>query len=909
MRAGGPYPAGRSPRRGGPGSGSEAMTDTIPAAPRPVLRSEYTPAAFVVQRVDLAFSLEPRDTRVRARLEVRRRGGKGAPLVLNGEELELLTLSIDGRPLAPGAWTLDAEHLTIPGVPDAFTLESEVRIVPAANTALSGLYTSGGSFCTQCEAEGFRRITFFPDRPDVMARYTVTIEADRARYPVLLSNGNRVAVEALPGGRQRVRWEDPFPKPCYLFALVAGDLHCHAGSFRTRSGRDVRLEIWVEPKDADKCEHALRSLGQAMRWDEERFGREYDLDLYMIVAVSDFNFGAMENKGLNIFNSKFVLARPETATDDDYESIQGVIAHEYFHNWTGNRVTCRDWFQLTLKEGLTVYRDQEFSAQTNSPAVQRIADVGALRLRQLPEDAGPMAHPIRPESYLEMDNFYTATVYEKGAEVVRMLATLLGREGFRRGMDLYFQRHDGQAVTCDDFRAALADANGRDLAQFERWYSQAGTPVLGAAGAWDEEAGRYALTLRQACPAGQDAERWRPLHVPVRVGLVGPDGADLPLALEGGEGAPLERVLELTTAEATFVFTGIRQRPVPSLLRGYSAPVILEIERSRAELAFLFAHDSDPFCRWDAGQALFAGAILEAAEAVRAGREPRLDPAVVEAFRAVLVDPRLDGSMRAVSLTLPPERELVLRMARPEPTSLHRGRELVVERIAGALRDELRAVHERLRPRAPYSAERAEIDRRRARNLVLGYLVATREPESVELARAQLDGADNMTDAEAALAALTEVEGPVREGALARFHGRWAADPLVVDKWFALQAKCTLPGAPARVRALAAHPAFNTANPNRVRALVSAFALDNVSGFHDPSGEGYAFVADHVLEIDPRNPQLASRLAAAFLVWRRFDPARQDAMRRQLERMAAREGLSKHTFEIVQKALGDPSAG
>jgi len=884
------------------------MTDTIPAAPRPVLRSAYAPAAFTVEHVELTFSLEPRDTRVRSRLQVRRRGDPAAPLVLHGEELELLSLSLDGRPLAPGTWSLDPERLTIPAVPDAFTLESEVRIVPAANSSLSGLYTSGGSFCTQCEAEGFRRITYFPDRPDVMARYTVTIEADRARYPVLLANGNRVAVDELPGGRRRARWEDPFPKPSYLFALVAGDLACHAGTFRTQSGRDVRLEIWVEPRNADKCEHALRSLREAMRWDEVRFGREYDLDLYMIVAVSDFNFGAMENKGLNIFNSKYVLARPETATDDDYESIQGVIAHEYFHNWTGNRVTCRDWFQLTLKEGLTVYRDQEFSAEMNSAAVKRVADVGGLRVRQFPEDAGPMAHPIRPESYLEMNNFYTATVYEKGAEVVRMLATLLGREGFRRGMDLYFRRHDGQAVTCDDFRAAMADANGRDLGQFERWYSQAGTPLLGAAGAWDEASGRYALTLRQACPAGQDAGRWRPLHIPVRVGLVGPDGQDLPLALEGGQGAPRERVLELTTSEATFVFTGIRRRPVPSLLRGYSAPVILQIERTTAELAFLFAHDSDPFCRWDAGQSLFSGAILELAEAARDG-EPGLDRAVVEAFRAVLVDPRLDGSMRAVSLGLPPERELVLRMVRPDPDALHRARELVLERIAVALRDELRAVHEAARPRGPYSAERAEVDRRRTRNLALGYLVASGAPEAVALALEQLEGADNMTDAEAALAALAQVAGTERERAFARFYQRWASDPLVVDKWFALQAKCALPGAPTRVRELASHQAFAAANPNRIRALVLAFALDNVPGFHDPSGEGYAFVADHVLEVDPRNPQLASRLAAAFLPWRRFDSSRQDAMQRELERIVARAGLSKNTFEIVRKALDAPPQG
>jgi aminopeptidase N len=572
--------------------------------PRTIYRADYRPADYRIDTVDLRFDLTRDATLVAARLGVRRNEGlvgDTPPLVLDGESLELCSVAIDGHALPQSAYHVTAESLVVEHPPARFELETLVRIHPEQNTKLSGLYASGGMYCTQCEAHGFRRITYFIDRPDVMARYRVRIEADRERFPVLLSNGNRVAEEALGGGRHAVTWEDPFPKPSYLFALVAGDLRCHAGAFTTRSSRDVRLEIWVEPRNLDRCEHALRSLQKAMRWEEERFGLEYDLDLYMIVAVNDFNMGAMENKGLNIFNAKYVLALPETATDDEYQAIEGVIAHEYFHNWTGNRVTCRDWFQLTLKEGLTVFRDQEFTSDTTSRAAKRIADVKALRALQFPEDAGPMAHPIRPESYIAMDNFYTATVYEKGAEVVRLYDTLLGADGFRRGMDLYFERHDGQAVTCDDFRAAMADANGVDLERFERWYAQAGTPSVEAHGSYSAEAHRYTLTLRQTLPHAEQEPPPAPLPIPVALGLLGPDGSDLPLVLEGETSqGPTTRVLLLEESEQSFAFTGIGAPPVPSLLRGFSAPVRLCAAREPSELAFLMARDRGCCSSWRA---------------------------------------------------------------------------------------------------------------------------------------------------------------------------------------------------------------------------------------------------------------------------------------------------------------------
>ncbi|MBK7829688.1 aminopeptidase N [Nannocystis sp.] len=880
-----------------------------PAPPQVIRREDYCPPAFGIDRVELRFELDEDVSTVHATLALRRAPGAAADaaLVLDGEGLVLRSVAIDGRTLGPEAYAQDAATLTIAAVPDVFELRTVVEIRPQDNTELTGLYRSSGNYCTQCEAEGFRRITFFLDRPDVMARYRVTLAADRTRYPVLLANGNRVAAGELPGGRHFATWDDPFPKPSYLFALVAGDLRCHAGEFTTASGRRVRLEIWVEPENIDRCEHALRSLQRAMLWDEQRFGREYDLDIYMIVAVSDFNMGAMENKGLNIFNAKYVLARPDTATDDDYEAIEKVIAHEYFHNWTGNRVTCRDWFQLTLKEGLTVFRDHWFSADMGSPAVTRIAEVLALRTAQFAEDSGPMAHPIRPESYVEMNNFYTATVYEKGSEVIGMLRTLLGDAGFRRGMDLYFERHDGQAVTCDDFRAALADANGRDLEQFGRWYSQVGTPVLRARTTHDPATGRFTLRLEQAPPlaAGAGREAAPLLHIPVAMGLLAPDGSSLPLQLVGEAAAsPGEtRVLELREQAQSFEFVGVQEAPAVSLLRGFSAPVELDYPRSDDELARLMGADPDAFARWDAGQELARRVLLRLCDDAVAGRELVIDERLVTACGRVLADPRLDGSLKALALTLPNERILGQHQTIVAVEGLHRARQFVVRALAEALQGPLRAIYSETAPRGPYAITQAEIDRRRLHNLALGYLAALGDDASVALAVAQFKDADNMSDSQEALACLIEVGGPVREAGLAEFHARWRGDALVLDKWFTLQAVSGHPDTLERVLALAHHPDFTLANPNRTRALLASFGLRNQFHFHDASGRGYQLLADKVCELDPHNPHVAARLVSAFNNWRRFDSGRQAAMHAQLQRIAGLPGLSRSTQEIVARAL------
>ncbi len=875
--------------------------------PRAIYRRDYRLPDYRIDCVELDFDLREDETLVRARLAVRREPtllGDAPPLVLAGQELETLSLAIDGRPLAAREYGEGDESLEIPAPPERFTLESLVRIHPERNTALSGLYRSSGNFCTQCEAHGFRRITWFLDRPDVMARYAVRIEADRERYPVLLSNGNRIAEEEVAGGRHAVRWRDPSPKPSYLFALVAGNLHCHAGAFTTRSGRVVRLEIWVEPQNADRCEHALRALERAMRWDEQVFGLEYELDVYMIVAVSDFNMGAMENKGLNIFNAKYVLAKPETATDDEYEAIAAVIGHEYFHNWTGNRVTCRDWFQLTLKEGLTVFRDQQFTADQTSAAVKRIRDVVALRTNQFPEDAGPMAHPIRPESYISMDNFYTATVYEKGAEVVRLYHTLFGADGFRRGMDLYFERHDGQAVTCDDFRAAIADANGADLTSFERWYAQAGTPRLEAHGQWDAAARTYSLRLSQSLPDARGGSPRDPLPIPVRMGLLGADGRDLPLRLAGERGAaPTTRVVLLEDAEVTLRFEGITEKPVPSLLRGFSAPVQLAMPRSRGELAFLFARDSDPVSRWDAGQTLAQELVLELAADAAAGRPLALDAEFTAAIARVLDDPALDGSLRALMLALPNLRVLGEAMATIDYASLHAAREFAIAELARAHRARFEAIAAERPGDRPYRTLRAAIDRRRLRNAALRYLATLADRGWIARVEQQFERADNMTDRQAALSILVDLPGAAREAPLARFYDEWRKDPLVLDKWFTVQALSTREDTFERVAVLACHADFTLTNPNRVRALVASFASGNPVRFHAADGRAYAFLADVVLELDRRNPQLAARLASGFGPWRRFAPAQQSQMRAQLERIAASAPISKDLFEIATRAL------
>lgn len=878
--------------------------------PQPIYRKDYRPPHYWIDTVELTVSLHEDYAEIRATLQIRRNEDATdgpQPLVLHGERLQLRSIALDGEALPDSAWVSDEQTLTVHDVPDRFSLTTVVRTEPQHNTQLEGLYRSGKTFCTQCEAEGFRRITYFLDRPDVMARYTTTIEADKARYPVLLSNGNREQAGDLPQGRHFVRWRDPFPKPSYLFALVAADLRCHHGEYVTRSGRALRLEIWVEPHNIDACEHALRSLQRAMAWDEEVFGLEYDLDVYMIVAVSDFNMAAMENKGLNIFNDKFVLARPQTATDDDYENIEGVIAHEYFHNWTGNRVTCRDWFQLTLKEGLTVFRDEQFSADMGSAAVKRILDVRTLRTAQFAEDASPTAHPIRPEAYIEMNNFYTVTVYNKGAEVIRMIHTLLGPQGFRQGMDLYFQRHDGQAVTCDDFVAAMADGSGVDLRQFSRWYEQVGTPVVEAEGTWDPAMSRYILHLRQR-PSPVAKGPTPPLHIPIATGLVGPQGQDLPLRVEPSvtmrDGSAL---LELRERQQTFVFHGITEPPVLSILRGFSAPVKLELARDEDELGFLMGHDPDPWGRWDAAQTFAQRMILGMVAARSSDRPMELDPRFSQAWGRILVDPALDGSLKALTLTLPDERVLGQAMKIVDVEGLHAARRHVLRALAGDHAAALATTRAQLDP-GPYRLDREAIAARRLRNTALALLGEQDDPaarqQAVAQARAQLSGADNMTDAEAALCCLVAAGGQIRERALADFYAQWKHDPLVLDKWFTAQAISSVPDTLDRVIALSKHPDFNLRNPNRVRALLGAFSVRNQAMFHAADGRGYALLADHVLELDRLNPQGAARLVGPLGHWQRFDSGRRALMQAQLDRICQQPGLSKDVFELANKALG-----
>jgi aminopeptidase N len=878
-----------------------------PAAPAVTRLADYTPPDWLVDTVELEFELGEEGTSVRSKLAIRVNpagGGAVRPLVLDGTQLELLALRLDGRALAPAEYALGEETLTLACVPAAFTLEVETRIHPETNTALEGLYRTGGTFCTQCEARGFRKITYYPDRPDVMAKFTTAIVAERARYPVLLSNGDRIAAEDLPGGRHRVVWRDPYAKPCYLFALVAGDLVRVADTYTTRSGRRVALELYVAAHNRDQCAHALASLARAMRWDEEVYGLEYDLDTYMIYSADDFNMGAMENKGLNIFNSKYVLARPETATDADYEGIEGVIAHEYFHNWTGNRVTCRDWFQLSLKEGLTVFRDQQYTADRTSQAVKRIGDVRTLRSHQFPEDAGPMAHPVRPDQYLEISNFYTATVYEKGAEVIRMMHTLLGEQGFRRGMDLYFARHDGQAVTCDDFVQAMQDASGVELDLFRRWYAQAGTPELAARGAYDAQARSYTLTFTQRTPPTPGQPDKLPLHIPVRLGLLSRDGIDLPLRLEGeAAAAGTMRVVSVTAAEQSFRFVDVPEPPLPSLLRGFSAPVRLRYEYSDGELAFLAGHDSDPFNRWEAGQQLAVKTMLALIEDQRAGRALAEPEALAAVYARTLADPVLDQRYRALALTLPDTIYLGELVEVIDPDAIHAVRQFVTRALALRLRAAFTAAYEENRDRGPYRNDPESIGRRTLKNLCLGYLTRLGEPGEVARAVEQFDRADNMTDQIAALGCLADLDTPEREPAFARFYERWQGEALVIDKWLALQSRSELPGTLDRVRALLAHPAYDGRNPNRIRAVIGSYCHGNPLRFHAADGAGYAFLREQVLALDARNPQVAARLVSAFNRWKKYDPRRQALMRRELETIVAREPLSKDVYEIASKAL------
>jgi len=870
-------------------------------------QKDYTPPDYLIETVELTFDLKPELTRVVSKLSVRANHDRTRgvrPLLLDGEELELVSLTLNGEEIPAQRYQLSEQRLAISEPPESFTLEVTTELSPQANTALSGLYASGPMLCTQCEAEGFRRITYFPDRPDVMAVYTVTLRADKAACPVLLSNGNRVAGGELPDGRHFATWHDPFKKPSYLFALVAGDLVHIADRFSTVSGRQVNLEIYVEEKNRDKCEHALRSLERAMRWDEGEFGREYDLDTYMIVAVDDFNMGAMENKGLNVFNSKYVLASPESATDDDYQAIEEVIGHEYFHNWTGNRITCRDWFQLSLKEGLTIFRDQEFSADMQSRPVKRIADVKSLRSAQFAEDASPLAHPVRPESYVEINNFYSMTVYHKGGEVIRMLHTLLGRAGFRAGMDLYFQRHDGQAVRVDEFVQAMADAGGRDLSQFMRWYDQAGTPLLTVSDCYDEGARSYTLTVTQSCPATPGQPEKEPFHLPLAVGLLGRGGREFPLRLAGEATASgTTRLLELRQTTESFSFLDIDSRPVPSLLRNFSAPVKIDYPYGEEDLTLLMAHDSDSFQRWEAGQIQGVRLIMGLVADHQAGRPLQVSDRFVAAFGALLADAGQERAFLAEALILPTESYLAEQMEVIDPVAIHAAREFVRATLGERLRPAFLAARQACAPRAPYRPDDGLAGCRKLSSLCLSYLMTTGSQEAIDLCMAQFQNADNMTDSMGALSSLAGCDCPERREALDAFYARWRGDRGVIDKWFSLQATSRLPGTLSEVQALLEHPDFDIRNPNRVRSLVGSFSQGNAVRFHEASGAGYRFLTEQILRLNGVNPQIAARMLTPFSRWRRFDPARQELMKKELTRILAEPGLARDVHELAQKSL------
>jgi aminopeptidase N len=854
-----------------------------PAAPPSAIRREdYRPPDWLVPAIELEFDLGSERTRVRSRLSVERNGAHDRPLRLDAQGLKLVELKVDGD---IAEHSLEGEVLTVALGGGAAVVETLVELEPSSNTQLMGLYESGGILCTQCEAEGFRRITPFPDRPDVLSRYRVRMIADKAAYPVLLSNGNRVGAGDLVGGRHWAEWDDPFPKPCYLFALVAGDLAANRDSFTTSTGRQVELGIWVREGDLPKTEHAMESLKAAMKWDEEVYGREYDLAVFNIVAVSDFNFGAMENKGLNIFNSRYILADPDTATDGDFDAVAGVVAHEYFHNWSGNRVTCRDWFQLSLKEGFTVFRDQMFSADMGSAAVKRIEDVKMLRAAQFPEDGGPLAHPVRPDSYMEIANFYTATVYNKGAELIRMLHTLLGPERFRAGSDLYFERNDGRAVTCEDFVRAMEEASGEDLSQFRLWYEQAGTPRVRAK--FSQEDGAARLLLSQEVPPTPGQPVKRPMPIPLRVAL---------FAKGSGEKVAEQLILHDKPQDEA-VFSAVRDEVVLSINRGFSAPVIIETERSAADLAFLSAHDDDPFARYEAMQQLMLDTLLAAIGSGRADHGP-----VIDAVRRTLADDSLDPAFAADAVLPPSESFIGDQMAVVDPDSIRAARDALRAELGRVLEPQWRAAYASTAANC-YEYSPAAKGARRLRTVALNFLMAAGADDAPAMARRQFDEADNMTDRQGALGALAGSDSPERHGALAAFYERYRSDPLVLDKWFTVQALSTRDDTLDIVESLARHPDFALSNPNRMRSLVGAFAA-NQRAFHDVSGRGYRFLADMILAVDRLNPQTAARLVPPLGRWRRFDAARQDLIKAELERIVATPGLSKDVFEQASKSLG-----
>jgi aminopeptidase N len=875
--------------------------------PRPIYLKDYAPPPYLVSETILDVVLHPSETRVRSRLSMVPNGGakgKASELRLDGETLKLLQVAINGKVLDATRYKVTAKDLTIAAVPDEpFTLEIETVCDPEANKALSGLYRSQGVYCTQCEAEGFRRITYYPDRPDILSKFRVRIEADQKEAPVLLSNGNLAESGTAGPGRHFAVWEDPFPKPSYLFALVAGKLAAVQDKFVTRSKRSVDLRIYVEPGKEDRCGWAMESLKLAMAWDEKRFGLEYDLDTFMIVAVSDFNMGAMENKGLNVFNDALILARPDTATDSDYEHIEGVIAHEYFHNWTGNRVTCRDWFQLCLKEGLTVFRDQEFTADVRSAVVKRIEDVRLLKGGQFPEDAGPLAHPVRPSSFIEISNFYTRTVYNKGAELCRMMQTVLGVDGFRRGLDLYFARHDGQAVTVEDFVSALGDANGTDLASFLLWYNQAGTPALDARLAYSATGKTARLTLSQSYPEGSAAAKRKPVPIPVKLGLLDSEGKELHLRT-GGKPLPGGLVI-LRKKKEVFTFDGIAERPVVSLLRGFSAPVKLKAAMNDRDRLTLIRSDTDLFNRWQTAQEFALEHMTEMAREIAAGNPARVNSRFVQAAGSVAGDANLEHAYRAAFLTLPPESAVAQTIGEDaDPEAIHAARKAVRSAFGRSLRESLEDVYEQSVPSEPYRPDAQSAGRRALRQAALSLLAAGKSRFGIAKVKEQARTAGNMTEAFGALSILSLVGGDAYEDALQRFYRRWKDEPLVMNKWFALQAASPSPDTLQRIRHLAAHPLFSLKNPNRVRSVYGTFAHANQVRFNDASGQGYELVSDAVIEIDGFNPQVASRLCSAFESWRIFEPGRRVLAERALKRLLSGKTLSRDLFEIASKILG-----
>uniref|UniRef100_A0A0D3BW05 Peptidase M1 leukotriene A4 hydrolase/aminopeptidase C-terminal domain-containing protein n=1 Tax=Brassica oleracea var. oleracea TaxID=109376 RepID=A0A0D3BW05_BRAOL len=941
----------------------DKLEDSSMDAPKEIFLKDYTKPDYYFETVDLSFSLGEEKTIVSSTIKVTPRvKGSSAPLVLDGHDLKLLSVKVEGQLLKEGDYQLDSRHLTLPSPPaeESFVLEIDTEIYPHKNTSLDGLYKSSGNFCTQCEAEGFRKITFYQDRPDIMAKYTCRVEADKSLYPVLLSNGNLISQGDIEGGRHFALWEDPFKKPCYLFALVAGQLASRDDTFTTRSGREVSLKIWTPAEDLPKTAHAMYSLKAAMKWDEDVFGLEYDLDLFNIVAVPDFNMyeqivdfigikelmllclllfllariinlidfwsifrGAMENKSLNIFNSKLVLASPETATDADYAAILGVIGHEYFHNWTGNRVTCRDWFQLSLKEGLTVFRDQEFSSDMGSRTVKRIADVSKLRIYQFPQDAGPMAHPVRPHSYIK--------VYEKGAEVVRMYKTLLGSEGFRKGIDLYFERHDEQAVTCEDFFAAMRDANNADFANFLQWYSQAGTPVVKVASSYNAEARTFSLKFSQEIPPTPGQPTKEPTFIPVVVGLLDSSGKDITLSSVCHDGtlqtiSSSSTILRVTKKEEEFVFSDISEKPVPSLFRGFSAPVRVETDLSDDDLFFLLAHDSDEFNRWEAGQVLARKLMLNLVSDFQQNKPLVLNPKFIQGLGSVLSDTSLDKEFIAKAITLPGEGEIMDMMAVADPDAVHAVRKFVRKQLASELKAELLKIVENNRSSEAYVFDHPNMARRALKNTALAYLASLEDPAYVELALGEYKSVTNLTDQIAALAALAQKPGKTRDEVLADFYNKWQGDYLVVNKWFLLQASSDIPGNVENVKKLLDHPAFDLRNPNKasefsklsfsfttfflssmltiiqVYSLIGGFCGSPVN-FHAKDGSGYKFLGDIVVQLDKINPQVASRMVSAFSRWKRYDETRQALAKAQLEMIMSANGLSENVFEIASKSL------